>query len=240
MSIGRGGQQTDKEEDSCYDDKCVDKSLMAWDNVNDVLYGIIDIIVNECEHDSKNKNVDINDICVNEYVESPSAVKTITYVDNQGVSEDVEWEHYSTPQQREPEEESTVTESVEYNILYHNVNGWSEKKFMTTMTAIQKHNIDIFAKTEHKKRRRQDVRDKDRGRMVGQREGKLKGGGGGASVWVRKGKFVRVCKLQLPLAQPQLEEDQLWLALDTGTERLALGAQYVWPVGQHCKEKELL
>ncbi len=37
-----------------------------------------------------------------------------------------------------------------------------------------------------------------------------------------------------------MEEDQLWLAMDTGNERIALGVLYVRPVGQHCKKKELL
>ncbi len=65
--------------------------------------------------------------------------------------------------------------------------------------------------------------------------------GGGVSVWVKKGKFARVCKLPVPVTRPDLEEDQLWLALDTGEEELiALGVLYVRPVGEHCKEKELL
>ncbi len=90
------------------------------------------------------------DIGVNEYVESPLGVKAIAYVGSQGISEDVEREHDITPHQLELEEESTVMECVEYNVLYHNANGWSEKNFLTAMNVMQKHNIDIFVITEHK------------------------------------------------------------------------------------------
>ncbi len=36
------------------------------------------------------------------------------------------------------------------------------------------------------------------------------------------------------------EEDQTWIALDTGTHKIVLGVLYFRPVGEHCEEGEML
>ncbi len=135
-------------------------------------------------------------------------------------------------------EKINVNNDITCKVLYQNVNGWSQKKYLVVANVLMDKHIDIFAITEHKKGRKQDLPEfKEYDRWATCREVE---NGGGVCVWVRKGKFVRVCKIPLPEVRPEIEEDQLWLALDTGKERIAMGIVYVRPVGKHCKKKELL
>ncbi len=59
-------------------------------------------------------------------------------------------------------------------------------------------------------------------------------------VWLRKGKFVMynpyaTCK------RKEIEEDQLWLGMDTGTNKcIAIGIIYVRAVGAYCTKEDLI
>ncbi len=44
----------------------------------------------------------------------------------------------------------------------------------------------------------------------------------------------------MKLVCKEIEEDQLWVGLDTGNKRIALGIIYVRPVGDHCTKEDLI
>ncbi len=176
----------------------------------------------------------INDVSI--VMDKPLGVKSDVVNCTQGT---LKTERVQVPDRQQVQKGANKKEySIHCSILYQNVNGWSEKKFLITAKTLMQKRVDIFAITEHKKGRKQDLpMFKEYERWATCREGE---NGGGVSVWVRKGKFVRVCKLPSTEARPEIEEDQLWLALDTVRERIALGVLYVRPEGKHCKKKELM
>ncbi len=83
--------------------------------------------------DMENKNKNKNDIVDMEYIEIPQGVKNVQnaqnaqnihYDRNQCFSDELVQEQKSMLEPGEVVADSTVKDSVEYNLLYHNVNGW--------------------------------------------------------------------------------------------------------------------
>ncbi len=129
-------------------------------------------------------------------------------------------------------------QDIECTVLYQNINGWSRKKQDNAFLILREKGIDIFAVAEHKKKRKQDLPNfmgYDRWATCRENEN-----GGGVCVWVKKGKFTRTCTIPLKPVRKEIEEDQLWVGMDTGHKRIALGIIYVRPVGGHCTKEDLI
>ncbi len=122
--------------------------------------------------------------------------------------------------------------------LYCNINGWSNKKIVLVENILDEHNCDIFAVTEHKKNRKHDLpRFRVYDRWASCREIER---GGGTAIWVKKGKFKRVTTIPMSPMKKEWEDDQTWIAIDTGCRRIAVGVLYLRPMGKDCEKEEIL
>ncbi len=127
---------------------------------------------------------------------------------------------------------------ISVKALYCNVNGWSNKKMALTETILDEQGLDILAIAEHKKNRKHDLPNfHNYERWASCRETER---GGGTAIWVKKGKFQRVTTIPMATMKKEWEYDQTWIALDTGTRKIAIGVVYYRPMGEHCEREELI
>ncbi len=97
--------------------------------------------------------------------------------------------------EKEGLQKADSTRQIPVNSLYYNINGWSNKKVVLVENILEKKGIDVFAITEHKKNRKHDLPvSQAYDRWASCRETER---GGGTTIWVRKGKFLRVSTIPM-------------------------------------------
>ncbi len=122
----------------------------------------------------------------------------------------------------------TQNEGIQtFKVVYCNVNGLAKKSITYTESMLYEENIDIFAICEHKKRRKQDLPQfHNYVRWASCREN-----GGGSAIWIKRNIFHRVTTIPMAAIKKEWEEDQVWVAIETGTQKIALGTLYIRPEG---------
>ncbi len=126
----------------------------------------------------------------------------------------------------------------DFKVVYCNVNGLAKKSVPYIEAMLYDNKIDIFAICEHKNGRKQDLPNfHNYVRWASCREIEQ---GGGSAIWIKNNIFSRVTTIPMSRMKKEWEEDQVWVAIETGSQKIAVGTVYIRPEGSHCTKEELL
>ncbi len=131
-----------------------------------------------------------------------------------------------------------IINSQNIKAVYCNMNGLSRKSTAHIADMLLKESVDIFAVSEHKKGRKQDIPTFNKyDRWASCREIEK---GGETAIWIKKDKFKRVTTIPMTPINIEWEQDQTWIGIHTETMDIAIGVVYIRPVGPHCDKDELI